>query len=178
MDATAAMAQDDRIARLAQQLGSLTRKDEHRLLKEAEIVDLRRKGACELHSICSEFVASVNRLLSPAVLELTPPEYAPEIFRASGVNLIQINAQGRIIQIAFEATRELVSTERFRTPYILEGEVRTYNQEMLERVQIHSQALFFCVEESKTAWRYFEWRRGSTGVFNRELLVTLLERLV
>ena len=172
------MAQDDRIARLAQQIGSLAKKDEHLLLKEDEVAALRRKGACELHAICADFVASVNRLLSPALLELTPPQYAPEIFRESGVNLIQINAQGRIIQIAFEASRPPFSTEKFRIPYILEGEVRTYNQEMLERTQIRSQALFFCVEEKRNTWRYFEWRHGSTGIFNRDLLVSLLERLM
>ena len=172
------MARDDRIARLAQQIGSLARKDELLLLNEAEVLDLRRKGACELHSICADFVASVNGLLSPAVLELTPPEYAPEMFRESDVNLIQVNAQGRIVQVVFEATREIFSTEKFRIPYILEGEIRTYNQEMLERIRIHSQALFFCVEETRTTWRYFEWRHGSTGVFSRDLLVSLLERLV
>ena len=172
------MSQDDRIARLAQQIGSLAKKDEHLLLKETEIADLRRKGACELHAICADFVASVNRHLSPAVLDLAPLEYAPALFRESGVNLIQINAQGRIIQIVFETPREMLSTEKFRTPYILEGEIRTYNQEMLERVQIHNQGLFFCIEEDRNVWRYFEWRHGSTGVLNRELLVSLLERLV
>src|SRR5690242_5698606 len=111
------MSQDDRIARLAQQIGSLAKKDEHLLLKETEIADLRRKGACELHTICADFVASVNRHLSPAVLDLAPLEYAPALFRESGVNLIQINAQGRIIQIVFETPREMLSTEKFRTPY-------------------------------------------------------------
>jgi hypothetical protein len=100
------------------------------------------------------------------------------MFRESGVNLIQMNTQGRIVQIAFEATREIYSTEKFLVPYILEGEVRAYNQEMLERTQIQSRALFFCLERDRNTWHYFEWLHGPTGTFGRDELVRLLERLV
>jgi hypothetical protein len=170
------MAEDDRIARLAKQIGSDIRKDQPRLLTEVEVAALGRQGAMELHAICSDFVASVNRSLSPPVLELSPSEYRAEMFRESGVNLIQVNAQGRIIQIAFEATP--VSTDKFRIPYILEGELRAFNQEMLERTQIRSQALFFCLENARNTWRYVEWLHGRTGAFDRDQLVSLLERLV
>ena len=172
------MAEDDRITRLAKQIGSDIKKDRHLLLTETEVLDLRRQGASKLYSICADFVVSVNRMLSPPVLELTPSEYAPEMFRESGPNLIQLNAQGRIIQIAFQATRQRFSTEKFLIPYILEGEVRAFNQEMLERTQIRSQALFFCLEEKGHSWHYFEWLQGRTGAFGRDQLVSLLERLV
>jgi hypothetical protein len=172
------MAEQDRIARLAKLIDRDTRNDHHLLLTKTEAVGLRRQGAIELHSICADFVASVNRRLSPPVLELSPPEYVAEMFRESGVNLMQANAQGRIIQIVFEATPAIFSTEKFRIPYILEGEVRAYNQEMLERTQIHSQALFFCLEENRNTWRYFEWLHGRTGAFDQDQLVSLLERLV
>jgi hypothetical protein len=178
MEARRDMAEDNRMARLAKQIDSDLKKDQHLLLTEIEVVNLRRQGASELHSICSDFVASLNRLLSPPVLELTPREYSAEMFRESGVNLIQINAQGRILQIVFEATREIYATEKFRIPYILEGEVRAYNQEMLERTQIQSRALFFCLERDRNTWRYFEWLHGRTGVFGRDQLASLLERLV
>ena len=172
------MAEHDHIARLAKLIDSDIRKDKHLRLTEIEVVGLRRQGAIDLHSICADFVASVNRQLSPPVLELSPPEYAAEMFRESGVNLMQVNAQGRIIQIAFEATPAISSTEKFRIPYVLEGEVRVYNQEMLERTQIRSQALFFCIEENRNNWRYFEWLHGRTGVFDRDQLMSLLERLI
>jgi hypothetical protein len=172
------MAEEENIARLAKQIESLTKRDQHLLLAEPEVLNIRRQGASQLHSICAEFVASVNRLLSPPILELTPPEYAPEMFRESGVNLIQVNTQGRIVQIAFESTREIFSTEKFRIPYALEGEVRAYNQEMLERTQIRSQALFFCLERDQNTWHYYEWLHGRTGVFGRDQLVSLLERIV
>jgi hypothetical protein len=169
---------EDRIARLAKLIDSDIRKDQPLLLTDSEVIGLRRKGAMELHSICADFVASVNRQLSPPVLELSPSEYSAEMFRESGVNIFQINAQGRILQIAFEATREIFSTEKFRIPYILEGEVRAFNQEMLERTQIRSQALFFCLEPSRNTWHYFEWLQGRTGTFGRDQLVSQLERLV
>lgn len=171
------MAEDDRLARLAKHIGSEVKKDKHLLLTDAEILGFRRQGASELYSICADFAASVNRLLTPPILELTPAEYSTEAFRESGINLIQINAQGRIIQVAFEATRQRFSTEKFLIPYILEGEVRAYNQEMLERTQIRSQALFYSLEEKGNRWHYFEWLHGRTGTFGRDQLASLLERV-
>jgi len=157
------MTEDDRIAKLARQIDVEVRKDQHLLLTEAEILGLRRQGAAELYTICADFVASLNRLLSPPVVELTPAEYSPEMFRESGANLIQLNAQGRIIQVAFQATREKFSTEKFRIPYILEGEVRAYNQEMLERTEVRSLPLFFPAEQARNAWHYFEWLQAGPG---------------
>jgi hypothetical protein len=178
MEEQAGMAEQDRIARLAKQIDSLSKKDQHLLLTEDQVVCLRRQGAGELHAICLDFVSSLNRLVSPAVLELTPTEYAPEMFRLSGANLIQINTQGRIIQIAFQSPAELFSTEKFWIPYMLAGEVTSYNQEMLERTQVRSKALFYCIEQDKTSWHYFEFLNGRTGIFDRNQLVDLLERLV
>jgi len=173
------MAEDDRIQRLAKQMGSEVKKDQRYLLTDDEIRRLRREGAARLHSICVDFAASVNRLLSPPVLDLTPSEFAPELFRDSGPNLIQFNANGRIIQIVFEATREKFSAEKFLIPYILEGEVRAYNQEMLQRTQVRSQALFYCLEQDgRNVWHYYEWLSGRTGVFGREQLVALFEKVV
>jgi hypothetical protein len=154
------MAEQDRITRLAKQIDSDVKKDHHLLLTDVEVTSLRRQGASELHSICADFVASVNRQLSPPVLELSPPEYAAEMFRESGVNLIQVNAQGRIIQITVAATPGIFSTSKFRIPYILEGEVRAYNQEMLERTQIRSQALF--PGSSRSASDHNRWQAVSS----------------
>ena len=172
------MAEQERIVKLAQRIDNVTRKDQHLLLTEVEVVELRRQGAMELHSVCADLVASVNHLLSPPILELTPPDYTAQMFRNSGVNLMQINTQGRIVQLSFEATAGIFSTEKFMIPYTLEGEVRSYNQEMLERTQIRSQALFYSLEESGNRWHYFDWLHGRSGVFGRDQLLGLLERLV
>jgi hypothetical protein len=178
MKARIDMAEPDRIARLAKLIDSEIKKDHRLRLTEPEVTSLRRKGAIGLHSICAGFVDSVNRQLSGPVIEFSPPEYAEQMFHESQVNLFQVNAQGRVIQIVFKSTPTIFSTEKFKIPYILEGEVHAYNQEMLERTQIRSVALFFCLEESGNTWRYFDWLHGDTGTFGKDQLVSLLERLV
>ena len=170
------MPQDDPILRLARQIDA-ARKAERLVVNADQVPNLRRHGASELHRICGEFAASVNSKLQDAALDLSPATFVPENFREAGVNLIQIGSQGRQMQIAFEAPRELISTEKFLVPYILEGEVRTYNQKMLERLDIRSRLLFFCVEGGTADWRFYDWRTRHTGPVNRELLASLLEPL-
>ena len=170
------MGQDDAIARLARQIDA-TRRAEHFQVNPDAVAAVRRQGACELHRICAEFVSAVNGKLTETRVELSPPTYAPEMFRESGVNLIQIGSQGREMQIAFTTPRQSVSTEKFLVPYVLEGEVRAYNQSMLERSAIRSQMLFYCVERETAQWRYFDWRTRHTGPVGRELLVGLMEPL-
>ena len=93
------------------------------------------------------------------------------------MNLIQIGSQGREMQITFETPPQPFSTEKYLVPYVLEGEVRTYNQRMLERFDIRSLLLFFCVEAGTANWRFFDWRTRHTGPVNRELLARLMEPL-
>jgi hypothetical protein len=81
------------------------------------------------------------------------------------------------MQITFEAPPQPVSTEKFLIPYILEGEVRTYNQEMLQRFEVRSRMIFFCVEADGARWRFFDWRTRGTGVVDRMLLASLMEPL-
>jgi len=170
------MAQDEVIGRLARQIDA-TQKAERFLVRADQVANLRRQGACDLHHACAEFVSSVNAQLSEASLDLSPPTYAPEFFRESGANLIQISSQGRQVQIAFEATSQLVSTEKFAIPYVIEGEVRTYNQTMLDRFEIRNLLIFLCVEEGTTKWRFFDWRTRSTGTIDRGLFASLMEPL-
>ncbi len=170
------MAQDDRIAGLARQIDA-ARKREHLAKTADQIAALQRQGACELHSICASFVKSINSKLSDAALNLSPSAYTREMFRGSGVNLIQIGSGGREVHIAFQAAREPVSVEKFLIPYVLEGEVRAFNQKMLDRFEIHSQLLFFCLEEDRASWRFFDWRTRHTGLFDEELLLNIMESL-
>jgi hypothetical protein len=170
------MTHDDPIAKLARQIDA-AKKTEHLAADAEHVAALLRRGACEMHAICAEFVSSVNSKLSEAALDLSPPAYNPEMFRESGMNLIRIGSQGRELQITFQATPQLVSTEKFLIPYVLEGEVRTYNQKMLEHFEIRSHAVFLCLEQDSTSWRYFDWRTRGTGAVDRELLVKLMGRL-
>jgi hypothetical protein len=170
------MAEDDAISRLARQIDA-ARKSPELLVDAGAVARLRRQGSQELHRICAEFVSLVNGRLSAAKLDLSPPGYAPEMYREPGVNLIQIGSQGRQMQLAFEAPSQLFSIEKFLVPYVLEGELRTYNQKMLERFEIRSLLLFFCVDGGSAGWRFFDWRTRHTGPVDRDLLVNLLERL-
>jgi hypothetical protein len=170
------MAPDDAIVSLARQIDA-ARKAERYLVNADEVASLRRHGASELHRICADFVSSVNSNLSGAALDLSPATYAPELFREPGENLIQIGSQGRQMQITFKAPSNLVSTEKFVVPYVLEGEVRTYNQRMLERFEIRSLLLFFCVEAGTAHWRFFNWRSRHTGAIDHGLLVSLMKAL-
>lgn len=168
----------DRLKKLARSLDALARKDEVRIRRGHEIGSLRRQAAVELHGICGDFVRALNRLLSEVELEFQPEEYGPEKFRDEGLNLFQINARGRILQIKFEATPELISTEDFRVPYILMGAVRCFNQQLLEKDLIEEQSLFYTVEKSRHFWRFFDARTYRSGPFDADYLMGLMEQLV
>lgn len=170
------MSQDDPIARLAKQIDA-SRKAERLLVNEQNVAELRRRGAGELHEICAAFVLSVNRSLSLSPVELSPPAFTAQMFRDSDVNLIRIGAQGRELQIAFQSTAQSFSTEKFLVPYVLEGEVRTFNQKMLDRFEIRNQSLFYCVNENSSGWRFYDWRYARSAPLDPELLATLMEPL-
>jgi len=168
----------ERLRRLAKNLDALARKDETGIRRAREIGSLRRQAALELHGICGDFVHGLNQLLAEIELDFQPGEYGPENFQDAGINLFQINARGRILQIKFEATPELVSTEDFRVPYILAGAVRCFNQQLLDKDLIEEQLLFYTIEKSRHLWRFFDARTYRSGPFDAAYLTGLLEQLV
>jgi hypothetical protein len=168
----------DRLNKLAENIEALAEKDDRLLRRTRDIVALRRAAAAELHGICAAFVASLNSLLSKTRVEIAPPEYGPDSFHENAVNLLQIDVRGRILQVEFRATPELVSTEEFRVPYILEGSVRSFNQQLLEQDLIREHWLFYCLHRNGNFWRYFDERTYHTGAFNEEYLAGLFEELV
>lgn len=168
----------ERLKKLAKSLDALARKDEIRLRQAHEINSMRRQAAAGLHRICLNFVTDLNQLLSEIELEFQPEEYRADSFSDEGINLFQINARGRILQIRFEATPELISTEDFRVPYILAGTIRCFNQQLLERDLIEEQLLFFTVEKTRQLWRFFDARTYRSGEFDAGYLTGLMERLV
>jgi hypothetical protein len=170
------MDPNDPIARLARQIDA-ARKTEHFQVNAEAVPEVRRQGASELHRICAEFGAAVNARLSGPPLEISPETFSADSFRESGANVIQISSQGRALQIVYQAPAQPISTEKFLIPYVLEGEVRAYNQKMLERSEIRSQMLFYCVENETAVWRFFDWRTRSTGPLGSELLARLMEPL-
>ena len=171
-------ARDARLKRLAQNIEALADKDERILRRAREIGDLRRAAAADLYAICADFVNSVNRLLSRPAVELDPAELANYAFNEDSHNLVQINVRGRILQISFIATPELISTEDFRVPYTLNGTVRAFNQELLEKDIIEEQLIFYTIEHHKKMWRFFDPRTYRSGPFDQEYLVSLMEQLL
>jgi hypothetical protein len=169
---------DARFKRLAQSIDALAEKDESFLRRAREIALLRRTAAAGLYAICSGFVNSLNGLLSRSEMVLDPPEFSPEAFREDAKNLFQINVQGRILQVEFEASPELVSTEDLRVPYTLQGAVRAFNQELLDRSLIEEQLLFYTLEKDKQMWRFFDARTYRSGPFDQEYLISLMEQLI
>lgn len=170
--------QRDRLKRLAENIDALVQKDEEHLRRTHEMLALRRKAAGQLHAVCAEFARALNALTSRTELKLDPPDFNPAAFRDSDVNLFQLNARGRILQIEFEATEELTSSEDFRIPYALHGAVRGFNQELLAQNLVREQLLFYTVEKTGSMWRFFDARTYRTGPFDQDYLIGLLEQLV
>jgi hypothetical protein len=138
-----------------------------------------RKLAQNIESLVqTDFVDSVNRLLSKVTLDLGPPEYSAEAFRDPGANVIQLNAAGRLVHIEFQATDTPTSTEEFRIPYIMRGAVRCFNQQLLDQAVIPELHLFYCLEKNRHTWLLFDPRTHRTVPFDKECLTSLMERLV
>jgi len=167
-----------RLKRLAESIDALAVKDERFLNRAHEIAEARCHAAAALHAICSDFVSSVNRLLSNGQVELDPPDFNGDAFRDDGVNLLQINARGRILQIEFEATDELTSTEEFRVPYTLKGAIHCFNQELLDHNQVEEQFIFYLFERDRRMWWFFDARTHRSGPFDQDYLISLMEQLL
>jgi hypothetical protein len=169
---------DARLKRLAHSIDSLLEKDERMLRRTHEVAEMRRAAARDLHSICREFVGSLNRMLERSAVDLDPPSMGNDTFQEDVPNLVQINVRGRILQVVFRATPELISTEDFRVPYTLEGTVRAFNQELLEKDLIEEQLIFYTLEKHKKMWRFFDARTYRSGPFDVEYLIGLMEQLI
>jgi hypothetical protein len=172
------LARDARLRRLAENIDKLAEKDEGFLRRAREIAALRQAAAADLYAICADFVGSVNRLLARSEIELDPSGYGSNSFQEDLVNLVQINVRGRILQVSFSSTAELISTEDFRIPYTLEGTVRAFNQELLDKDLIEEQLIFYTLENHKKMWRFFDARTYRSGPFDQEYLIGLMEQLL
>jgi len=169
---------DTRLKRLAENIQALAKKDEASMRHARDILSLRHTAAAELYSICSGFVNSLNDLLASAEVGLDPPDFPLDAFQEHLPNLIQINIRGRILQVGFEGTGELISTEDFRVPYTLQGYVRAFNQALLDKDLIEEQLIFYTIERDRTLWRFFDARTYRSGPFDQEYLVALMEELL
>lgn len=168
----------DRLTRLAEAIESAAERDRERILESERVDTLRARGAAELHASCRELVDALNaRLSSPAVI-LDPPVYLPGSFDVDGPNLFQINLRGRLLQIEFAAPAELISTEDFRTPYVLNGAVRTFNQDYLDRGAVDEQNIYYCLDGGGGRWFFSDSRAYRNGRLTSDFLAAELERIL
>jgi len=167
-----------RLKRLASHIDALEDKDAAAQRRSREVMQQRREAAAGLYGICAGFVDSVNALLTRGHIALDPPNYGPDAFQDATANLIQMNVQGRILQVEFEVTPELTSTEDFRIPYTLHGFIRAFNQELLEKDLIEEQLIFYTLEKPKPMWRFFDVRTHRSGPFDEQYLISLMENLI
>jgi hypothetical protein len=168
----------NRLKKLARHIDTLAARDRERLAREKEIENLRRVAARELHSLCLDVVDKVNSALQSTTIELAPAQLPEEAFHESTPNLIQINISGRVVQFLFEGTEPLVSTENLKIPYTLEGSVRWYNQDMLDRDEVKDQLLYYCLDRRGNQWRFYDPRSHRSGLIDEDYLAGLLEQLV
>jgi hypothetical protein len=173
-----AQSREARIKRLARSIDLLLEKDERLLKRAREVEELRRSAAANIYGICAEFVESLNNMLERSAVDLDPPSFGAGSFQEGSPNLFQINVRGRILQVAFNATPELISTEDFRVPYTLEGTVRAFNQDLLDKDLIEEQLIFFTLEGDRKMWRFFDARSYRSGPFDVEYLFGLMEQLI
>jgi hypothetical protein len=173
-----ALAAGNRLKRLAESIDALSEKDECLMRYRRDMAALRQEAAAELHSICANFVNSINDLLTRGTVALDPPEFTSAGFREESPNLIQINVRGRILQVEYTATPELSSTEDFRVPYTLEGFVRAFNQALLDKDLIEEQLIFYTLEKSGNMWRFFDARTYRSGPFDEAYLIGLMEQIL
>lgn len=167
----------DRMRKLARALDLVAEKDRLELARQEAIEQMRREAAVELYGICRRFVDELNSLMDQVKLDLSPGEYACANYRDTAPNLFQINLNGRLIQISFKPTDTVTSIDNYRIPYTLEGNVNSYNQQLLEHDEIRDQKIYYCLERGGNHWRYQEGGTGRQGVVDSDYLAALLEKL-
>jgi hypothetical protein len=168
---------DSRLKRLAAGIAALAGKDEQILRSAREMAGLRQNAASEIYGICADFVSALNGLLPHAEVMIDPPTDC-EPFTDLALCLIQINVRGRILQIEYGAADSMLSTEEFRIPYTLNGSVRAFNQELLEKDVVEEQLIFYTIERHRRMWRFFDPRTYRSGPFDQAYLISLLELLI
>ncbi len=169
---------DDQLEALARKIESVARLDQQRVRQTKEYARLRSRAAVVLHQICKELVGGLNQHLAEPLVELSPAEYSAETFQDGGANVFQINVSGRIVHLEFRSTETLTSTEKFAVPYILEGSVRAFNQELLELSVVSEQLLFCTIQRDELNWVWFDPRSQRSAGLDQARLIRLLDRLM
>src|SRR5512134_1446079 len=149
---------NDELGALARKIEAVAKQDQQRLRQAEEYACLRARAAVELHQICMSLVGGLNQRMTEPLVDLSPAEYSSDAFQDNGANVFQINFSGRIVHLEFRSTDTLTSLEKFAVPYILEGSVRAFNQELLELSVVPEQLLFCTIQGDELNWVWFDPR--------------------
>jgi hypothetical protein len=168
----------DRLGQLARAIEAISEQDRRQVDESVRVERLRVCGAEELHAICRGFAQALNERLPRPALLLDPGEFSADHYASGAPGLFQLNLRGRLLQIEFQPTEELSSSEDFRRPYVLYGTVRSFNQDFLDRHTVDERAIFYCLEGSHGRWHYFDSRTYRTGPLTQEFFASELERLL
>ncbi len=169
---------DERFQKLARRIEELRRKDETAHQRRMQIAAQRTQAVRQLWETCNTFVEHLNSYVEQDRLELSPAEPPDQISEDYQVQLL-LNVRGRVLLMDIRAPTNLVATDNFKKPYILEGEVRFFNQELLEDDRVEEHGIFFCPGEGKGgAWMYWNGRTYKGGRVDQDYLAGLLEQIM
>lgn len=169
---------DERFQKLARRIEELRRKDEATLQRRQHISKRRGEAIRQLWEICGNFAQRLNSYIEEDRIQLSPGE-APEEFPEENQIQLLLNVRGRILLLDIRGPSNLVSNDNFKKPYILEGEVRFFNQELLEDERVEEHGIFFCPGEGPDgAWLYWNGRSYKSGRVDETYLASLLEQIL
>ena len=169
---------DERFQKLARRIEELRRKDESAQEHRRQIGQRRTEAVQHLWHVCSSFASHLNSYVEHDQLQLSPPK-PPGDFPEDNQLQLLMNVRGRILLLDIGAPADLVANDNFKKPYILEGEVRFFNQELLEEERVEEHGIFFCPGEgSQGAWMYWNGRTYKSGYVDENYLASLLEQIL
>ena len=176
---------DDRIRRLARKIEDLRRKDDSANLRRKEIFKQRVEAAQRLHAVCRVFVEKIDGMIKEDQMTLVPDEFPVSTNEDCRLQYM-LNVRGRVLLIDLEPPQQLISTELFRKPYILQGEVRFFNQELLGDSRVEEHGLFFCPNEGlrdgdgrrRGEWLFWNGRSYKSGPADDSYLAELMDQLM
>ena len=169
---------DDRFQKLAHRIEELRRKDEAAHERRTQIGQRRTEAIQRLWHICSNFANHLNSYVEHDQMRLSPPEPPGEFPEGNHLQLL-MNVRGRILLLDIGAPADLVANDNFKKPYILEGEVRFFSQELLEEEHVEEHGIFFCPDEGpQGTWMYWNGRNYKSGRVDENYLASLLEQIL
>ena len=169
---------DERFQKLARRIEELRRKDESAQEHRRQIGQRRTGAVQHLWHICSGFASHLNSYIEHDQLQLSPPGPPGDFPEDNHLQLL-MNARGRILLLDIGAPANLVASDNFKKPYILEGEVRIFNQELLEEEHVEEHGIFFCPDEGpQGTWMYWNGRSYKSGRVDENYLASLLDQIL